>query len=212
VLGAVLLGHGSLVIAGDLRAHVEGDHEAVANAAITASPLDVAALPPSTPPANGSIDQIDKQFVPQVIVVQTGAAVTFPNRDQIRHQVYSFSSARRFEIPLYAGTPAEAVVFDKPGIVALGCNIHDWMAGYIYVTDTRWFATTDTDGFATIRDLPAGRWRIQVWHPRLVGPEAGTAREVEIPQTGGVDVEWELALKPARRPWRAPLPGASGYR
>jgi len=85
------------------------------------------------------VDQRDKQFVPYVTAVQVGTAVIFPNSDNIRHHVYSFSPAKRFELPLYSGVPAEPVVFDKVGFVTLGCNIHDWMIAYIAVLPTPYF-------------------------------------------------------------------------
>jgi len=82
------------------------------------------------------VDQVDKEFVPRVQAVLVGTPVRFPNNDNVRHQVYSFSPAKRFELPLYAGVPAQPVVFDKPGVVVLGCNIHDWMIGYVYVSES----------------------------------------------------------------------------
>ena len=79
------------------------------------------------------IDQRNKQFIPYVTALQVGTSVLFPNKDNIRHHVYSLSPAKRFELPLYAGVPAEPVVFDHEGFVTLGCNIHDWMVAYIAV-------------------------------------------------------------------------------
>ena len=86
------------------------------------------------------VDQINLEFVPHVKPVVVGSPVYFPNKDDVRHHVYSFSPAKRFELPLYSGTPAAPVVFDRPGIVAIGCNIHDWMLGYIYVAETPYLA------------------------------------------------------------------------
>lgn len=111
------------------------------------------------------MDQHDRQFLPQVLAVQVGTKVTFPNSDDIRHHVYSFSPAKRFELRLYHGTTAEPVMFDQPGKVVLGCNIHDSMLGYIYVLDTPAFAVTDVNGRAQL-DVPPGRYRLQVQHPR----------------------------------------------
>ena len=85
------------------------------------------------------IDQIDKEFIAHVTPIQIGTAIDFPNHDQIRHHVYSFSPAKNFEIPLYKGSPAIPIVFEKAGMVSLGCNIHDWMSAYIYVIDTPFF-------------------------------------------------------------------------
>ena len=92
-------------------------------------------------PAQGQkaiMDQRKLMFVPDVLVVQTGTAVDFPNSDQVRHQVYSFSGAKTFELALYAGRAHAPVVFDRSGLVTLGCNIHDSMVGYIWVTDSPW--------------------------------------------------------------------------
>jgi plastocyanin len=120
----------------------------------------------AVPPAatrTAEVAQKDRQFVPPVSVVQAGTSVRFPNRDPFRHHVYSFSPAKVFEIKLYVGTPADPVVFEKPGEVALGCNIHDSMVGYIYVVDTPYFAKTGKDGRARV-DVPAGDYDLKVWH------------------------------------------------
>ncbi len=122
---------------------------------------------PAEPPAkrNYVMDQVDKAFVPEVLVVPTGASVAFPNSDDIRHHVYSFSRAKPFELKLYAGQPEAPVRFDNPGIVVLGCNIHDSMVGYIYVTRSAHTGVTGEDGLVTFTDLPEGLKRATVWHP-----------------------------------------------
>ncbi|MEW6120815.1 MAG: methylamine utilization protein [Pseudomonadota bacterium] len=114
--------------------------------------------------ADARIDQIDKTFVPLVSVVQTGTRITFPNKDNIRHHVYSFSKAKRFEIKLYADTPAKPVLFDKPGYVVMGCNIHDTMIAHLLVVDTPWFAKSDRQGRASLRDVPPGDYSLIVWY------------------------------------------------
>jgi plastocyanin len=113
-----------------------------------------------------AVEQIDREFVPYVTVIQVGTAVTFPNRDPILHHVYSFSPAapKDFEIKLYSGKSPE-YVFDKAGVVTLGCNIHDWMIGYIAVVPTPYFAKTDANGVARLRDVPAGAYDLHAWHP-----------------------------------------------
>ncbi len=118
------------------------------------------------PRASAEMAQRQRQFQPFVLVVQTGTAVSFPNFDTVRHHVYSFSDAKKFEIKLYAGTPAKPEVFDKPGIAALGCNIHDRMGAHIVVVDTPIFARTDASGLVTL-DLPPGEHVLRYWHPRL---------------------------------------------
>ena len=119
-------------------------------------------------PGRGTIDQRNTQFVPRVSVVTVGTPVSFPNSDNVRHQVYSFSTAKRFELPLYSGKPAAPVVFDTPGVVELGCNIHDWMLAYVVVVDTPYFAMANAEGRVNI-DAPAGRYTLRVWHPGLKG-------------------------------------------
>lgn len=113
------------------------------------------------------MDQKNREFVPHVLPVQVGTAVHFPNSDDIRHQVYSFSEPKKFQLPLYTGTPSNPIVFDKPGVVILGCNIHDRMSAYIIVVDTPHFAATGRDGRATLASLGAGRYVVHVWHPDL---------------------------------------------
>lgn len=113
------------------------------------------------------IAQENKQFVPAVRVVTVGTLVRFPNRDSVRHHVYSFSSAKKFEIKLYAGTPAAPVLFDQPGVAVLGCNIHDQMVGWVVVLDTPYFAQTDAQGQALLEGMPAGAHQLRAWHARL---------------------------------------------
>ena len=160
----------------------------------------------------GIIDQQDKQFVPYVTAVQVGTAVLFPNKDNIRHHVYSFSPAKKFELPLYAGVPAEPVIFDKPGFVTLGCNIHDWMVAYVAVLPTPYFQVTGKEGRATLRDLPPGPYSIEVWQPSLKGPPENLAQHVEVKANGTIDLVFTLDLKPDFHAKRAPSLSTGGYR
>jgi len=115
------------------------------------------------------MDQVNKSFVPHVLVIQRGQKVVFPNSDNIRHHVYSFSPAKPFEIKLYAGVPEAPVQFDTPGIVVLGCNIHDRMLGYIVVADATQAGSTDSQGnlMLAAEPLPAV---LQIWHPLMPTP------------------------------------------
>jgi len=126
------------------------------------------------PPSNQSaiMDQKNRMFIPHVLPIQTGTAVKFPNSDDIRHQVYSFSSAKTFQLPLYTGTPANAIVFDKRGVVALGCNIHDRMTAYIVVVPTPHFAATNHSGRLTLSSLSAGKYALHLWHADQRGESA----------------------------------------
>jgi plastocyanin len=141
-----------------------------------------------SPPAKSAIlDQKNRQFVPRLLVVQTGTSVRFPNSDNVRHQVYSFSPAKKFQLPLYEGTPANPVVFDKPGVVTLGCNIHDRMSAQIVVVDTPHFAIA-VKGRAELLDLPPGSYDVRVWYSALRSEvtakratlEAGESRELTV--------------------------------
>ena len=138
---------------------------------------------PAAAPTDAVVDQRDKQFLPRVLAVHTGTTVTFPNSDNIRHHVYSFSPAKRFELRLYQGTPSEPVVFDKPGLVVLGCNIHDWMLGYVYVTDDPWFGVSDESGRIRL-ELPAGTYQASLWHPQVADMLPVAVGSLQVPEQG----------------------------
>jgi plastocyanin len=132
------------------------------------------------PPVGVEIAQSDKRFDPSVTVVPVGTAVSFPNRDTVRHHVYSFSPTKRFEIKLYVGTPAAPVVFDKPGIAVLGCNIHDQMAAWVVIVPTPWYAKTDAQGVARWPDIPGGGYRLRTWHAALPVGEAAADQPLRV--------------------------------
>jgi plastocyanin len=182
----------------------------VADAVVLAAPVDPKnALHPKLAP--DAVDQVDKQFLPYVKPIYVGSKVWFPNRDNIRHQVYSFSPAKKFELPLYAGSEAPPVLFDKPGVVVLGCNIHDWMIGYIYVSETPFFAKTDSAGTATLGDLPAGEYLLRIWHPGMERTEETTVKRVNLGGEVAVNMEWQIAVKPTIRVPRVSGAGSPGY-
>lgn len=116
-------------------------------------------------PSLAIMDQIDRQFSPFVLAVKTGTSVSFPNSDDIRHHVYSFSEVHPFEIRLYKGTPSSPETYAEQGIVELGCNIHDKMRGFIYVTNDEFAPATDKQGMTSLPNSPLSQ--IKVWHPRL---------------------------------------------
>ncbi len=116
------------------------------------------------PARDAAIAQVDKQFSPVVSVVPVGTPVNFPNFDTVRHHVYSFSTIRPFELKLYAGTPANPVVFDRPGIAVLGCNIHDHMTAWVVVVETPYFGRTAAGGDVLVANVPEGSYRLRVWH------------------------------------------------
>jgi plastocyanin len=196
--------------AAELRAQVfEGNGKPLADAVVLAFADN---RNPAARPAAAVEDQIDREFVPYVQAIRVGSYVKFPNKDDIRHHVYSFSPAKKFELPLYSGTPASPVLFDKVGVVKLGCNIHDWMIGYLYVTDAAYFGKTNAEGRVELADLRAGTYRLRVWHPRLDGTEESTTQQIEVKEAQPASVQWVLKLKREFRPRRAPLPGDAGYR
>ncbi|MGF0240836.1 methylamine utilization protein [Rhodococcus sp. IEGM1300] len=166
-----------------------------------------AGLPVGTLKAD--MDQRAQQFAPHVLAVHTGTPIKFPNSDNIRHQVYSFSPAKRFELRLYEGTPSDPVLFDKPGVVVLGCNIHDWMLGYVYVTDDPRFGVTDASGQLTL-DAPPGGYHATLWHPQAPGMQPVDGGDVKI-AAAGLTQSFVLTVEPqtAQTP-TAPAPSAFG--
>jgi len=162
------------VHAADLQATINGQGKPAGEAVVSLHSSTAAA---ATRPGRGVVDQRNTQFVPRVSVVTVGTPVSFPNSDNVRHQVYSFSPAKRFELPLYSGKPAAPVVFATPGVVELGCNIHDWMLAYVVVVDTPYHAITDARGQARIQ-APAGTYTLRVWHPGLAGGKVHEERVV----------------------------------
>ena len=138
------------------------------------------AAPAAAARAKAVMDQRNLVFVPQVLVVQAGTTVDFPNSDNVRHQVYSFSPAKKFQISLYTGNHGASELFDKPGVVTLGCNIHDWMLGYIVVTDTPYFGQSSATGQLEINNVPPGHYTLTVWHPRLKPGQAPRSEPVDI--------------------------------
>jgi hypothetical protein len=140
-----------------------------------------------------------------VVAVPVGGA------PHVRHQVYSFSPAKVFELPLYAGTQAKPVVFDKPGVVVLGCNIHDWMVGYVYVSESPWFVKTAADGTAVLRELPPRHYTVRVWHPLLEGAESATQQMADLAAAGSLDMSWDIKLRTEIRIRRAPATGSHGH-
>ncbi len=166
LLGVMLLGSSAIGLAADLDVIVTDDAgrpvpEAVVY--LTSSAASAAVKPLQ----NAKISQKNKMFTPDVLVVTKDTAVHFPNEDTVRHHVYSFSPVKKFEIKLYVGTPAKPVVFDQPGVVVLGCNIHDHMVAWVVVLDTPYYTLTDPDGGATLLSIPPGNYQLNVWHKGL---------------------------------------------
>lgn len=185
------------------------DGQPIAEAVVVAVPHGAK---PAIEPTTVIVNQVDKEFVEYIQPVVVGSSVSFPNKDNIRHHVYSFSPAKVFELPLYSGTPANPVVFDKPGVVVIGCNIHDWMLGFIYVAETPYFGKTSSEGSLQLSHLPPGEYTVRIWHPRMAEQEEATGQNVTISGDELKEVAWQLRLKPESRIRRAPLAGRNSYR
>ena len=143
------------------------------------------------PGRNAAIAQEQRQFTPRVTLVTVGTPVVFPNRDTVRHHVYSFSPVKTFELKLYAGTPANPVVFDRAGIAVLGCNIHDNMSAWVVVVDTPYHGRTGADGSVTLEGVPAARYRLRAWHPSQPVGAPASERDLTV-LAGGASVAAQL--------------------
>jgi len=161
----------------------------------------IADAPGRAAPAEVVVNQHDMAFAPFVTVVPVGSTVVFTNLDPFRHHVYSFSPARRFEIKLFGEGERRSVRFDRTGLVAVGCNIHDQMQAFIQVVDTPFARKADAAGRVTLRGLPAGAHRIRVWHPYLRAP----GNELTVDAAAGTDTV------PVTLRLRRPAPMQHGY-
>lgn len=191
--------------AADLDVQVRGaDGAPVAGAVVS---VHLIGRPTPRPRSGGTyiIDQQDIQFHPFITAVPVGANVMFMNHDPVRHHVYSFSPAKKFELKLASKQQNQSVLFDKPGIVPLGCNIHDRMIAYLDVVDTPWARAADANGHVVLRDIPAGGVSISVWHPYLRAPDGSISRSVTLSESG---THAERFVVPMRTPPHDP---GSGY-
>ncbi|MBL8630469.1 MAG: hypothetical protein JNM81_12605 [Rhodospirillaceae bacterium] len=195
-LGILAFGWAAAAAAGTITAQINSDDgAAISDAVVYAVPVGA---PAPLKPSKALMIQENQQFNPFVLPVQAGTAVEFPNRDSFRHHVYSFSPAKSFELKLFGGTETQIVTFDKEGVVALGCNIHDNMLAYIYVVPTPYFAKTDERGQVTLSDVPAGNYTVKVWHPnQKAGSEQKAA--LAVAADGATAYKAALTLKRDRK-------------
>ena len=170
---------------------VDSSGRPVRDAVVTLYPTGSAARP-ARPGGHFVIAQQNLQFHPFLTVIPVGADVSFPNLDPTKHHVYSFSPAKKFELKLFAKDQSRTVHFDKAGVVALGCNIHDQMSAFIVVTDSAWTSRTNAQGMATFVDAPNAPGRLTVWHPYLRAPGGELQQQVAAAQH---NANFELRLR-----------------
>jgi plastocyanin len=183
--------------AATLVVNVQGvDGHALPGAVVTVRPLDGQVH--RAAPVHAVMDQVNRTFEPDLLIIPVGSTVEFPNSDSVSHQIYSFSPAKRFQLPLYRGKPYPPVHFDQAGVVTLGCNIHDQMLAYLLVTDAPWFGRTSSGGAWSV-DLPRGRYQVALWHPRLRESETDLERELTVGDADRADLTLHLSkpLQPA---------------
>jgi plastocyanin len=179
------------------------DGRPLAGAVLTVHALSGTGHPAA--PVNAVMDQVERAFVPDLLVIPAGSTVEFPNSDSVSHQIYSFSAAKKFQLPLYRGKRYPPVRFDSLGLVTLGCNIHDSMLAYVLVTDAPYFGRTDSSGSWSV-EVPRGNYRVTVWHPRM-RESAELQREMTIGDTDRIALTVRLA-KPLQP---APLEGGHSW-
>jgi plastocyanin len=165
--------------ASDLQVRVlQQDGKPLPGAVVTVHALGTGV--PAAAPVQAVMDQINLAFAPDLLVIPVGSTVSFPNTDKVSHEVYSFSSVHPFKLGLYRGKPYPPEHFDRPGLVTLGCNIHDAMLAYILVTDAPYYGMTAADGSWASTDVARGKYRIEVWSPRLAEPGQLLQREIVV--------------------------------
>ena len=172
----------------------------LADAVVVATAEEGVAMPRMLKPAE--IEQRGLKFLPLVSVIQTGSRISFPNNDKVKHHIYSFSPAKKFDQKLYSGVAAAPQVFDKAGLVVLGCNIHDRMVSYVKVVDSPWFAKTDAAGVARIEVPAAGKFTVSAWHYNMSG---AVVEQALVPGGEASTLSFKLSMKPP--PVEADAPG-----
>ena len=193
--------------AGELAISVlDRSGQGVADVVVAVAPLGQPAPLPAKAAATAIMDQHNLAFVPRILAVAVGTSVDFPNNDAVSHQVYSFSPAKKFQLPLYKGARHPPVTFDREGLVVLGCNIHDGMVGYVYVTAAPFFGTTDPAGTLRLAQLPAGEYKVTVWSPLIADLPSSLTHTVHVNAqelaVSRVQLSRALRARPEPRPRR----------
>ncbi len=149
------------------------------------------------------ITQEGKEFSPELSVVGRGSTILFTNNDPFQHHVYSVSRGNQFDLPLYQGTPARLIEFDNQGVVKLGCNIHDWMLGFVYVAESQQLVIADASGRTRFSNLPAGDYQLRIWNPRLRNNKKVITRSIRLEENDHLDQTIAVSLrKEIRKPPR----------
>lgn len=149
----------------------------------------------TTQAAHVEIIQEDKEFLPELSIIGRGSTVAFINHDSFKHHVYSVSKGNKFDLPLYQGKPANLITFDTPGVVTLGCNIHDWMLAFAYIKQSDRVSIADADGQVVFGDLEAGSYQLKVWNPRLRNNKKIIISSIEITENQLLEKEVTLRLR-----------------
>jgi plastocyanin len=134
------------------------------------------------------LEQRDKRFVPHIMAIQTGTEVDFPNRDPFFHNVFSVYEGKIFDLGLYATGESRPVLFSRPGVSYIFCNIHPQMSAVIVTVNTPYFAVSSTDGTFAIKNVPEGTYEFKLWHERSDAQQlAALSRTVSI-RSGASDL------------------------
>ena len=190
-LGLLLLGSHARAATVTIQISDTGGRPA-ANAVVALAPEGAAETTPSSLPIEAIVDQRKETFIPLVTIIRKGGHVVFTNNDTTMHQVYSFSPTKQFELEIDESHRSAPVVFDKAGVAAIGCNIHDHMITYVFVADTPWAAMADHAGRAQIANIPNGRYHVEIWHPPLVPGRPNPSSTIDA--TGDVKIALSIPL------------------
>jgi plastocyanin len=115
-------------------------------------------------PLNASLEQKNRRFIPDTLVIPAGSTVSFPNHDPIFHNVFSLSRLSSFDLGNYPKDQTRSVSFSKPGIIFVGCHLHPNMGAVIVVSPNQWSVKADPDGRFTLPAVPPGNYTIVAWH------------------------------------------------
>jgi plastocyanin len=173
------------------------DGKPIADAVVMVRPLAGVPAAPIKFSWTYQVAQRDLKFSPYVLIVPVGAEVSFPNFDAVKHTVYSYSEAKTFRLKLYGRDMTRVVRMDKPGVVPLGCDIHDTMLSYIRVVDTPYAAKTLASGAAIVRDLPPGPATVTVWHPDSRAANGESVRRIVVPANGTASLALQMDVRPS---------------